>query len=237
MCSGRQSKPGLFSGIILEMKLIIFHRPLQLVALAAAFLVFVLSASAQSGRVAGTPTPTPPEETERVLTEEVKLNVLAFDENGKFVPDVKENDIVITDNNILNQPTSVRRLPANVLIVMAGASAFLPFLPLLAKQVLLNNFMSDFPAIAIAGDNVDREAVETPHRWDVKFIRNFMFSMYPDHWIVLASPIANAGTTNYSVNTSFKAFTWGNVRNVPQTGTLIYERFLTKFYGFVAARL
>jgi Mg2+-importing ATPase len=57
---------------------------------------------------------------------------------------------------------------------MAGASLFLPFLPLLAKQILLNNFLSDFPAIAIAGDNVDREYVETPHRWDVKFIRNFM---------------------------------------------------------------
>ena len=67
--------------------------------------------------------------------------------------------------------------------------------------------------------------------------QNDMFSMYPDHWIVLASTIANAGSMNYSVNTSFKAFTWGRVRDVPQTGTLIYERFLTKFYGFVAARL
>jgi Mg2+-importing ATPase len=57
---------------------------------------------------------------------------------------------------------------------MAGASLFLPFLPLLAKQILLNNFLSDFPAIAIASDNVDSEWVETPHRWDVKFIRNFM---------------------------------------------------------------
>ncbi len=57
---------------------------------------------------------------------------------------------------------------------MAGASLFLPFLPLLPKQILLNNFLSDFPALAIAGDNVDRELVETPHRWDVKFIRNFM---------------------------------------------------------------
>jgi len=57
---------------------------------------------------------------------------------------------------------------------MAGASVFLPFLPLLAKQILLNNFLSDIPAIAIAGDNVDREFVETPHRWDLKFIRNFM---------------------------------------------------------------
>lgn len=57
---------------------------------------------------------------------------------------------------------------------MAGASAFLPFLPLLAKQVLLNNFLSDIPAIAIAGDNVDREYITHPHRWNVKFIRSFM---------------------------------------------------------------
>jgi Mg2+-importing ATPase len=57
---------------------------------------------------------------------------------------------------------------------MAGASLFLPFLPLLAKQILLNNFLSDFPAIAIAGDNVDPEWVSTPHRWDIRSIRNFM---------------------------------------------------------------
>lgn len=59
---------------------------------------------------------------------------------------------------------------------MAGISLFLPFLPLLAKQILLNNFLSDFPALTIASDNVDREWVETPHRWDVKFIRNFMIT-------------------------------------------------------------
>jgi len=58
---------------------------------------------------------------------------------------------------------------------MAGASLFLPFLPLLAKQILLNNFLSDFPAMAIASDSVDRELVERPRRWDIKFIRNFMF--------------------------------------------------------------
>jgi Mg2+-importing ATPase len=60
------------------------------------------------------------------------------------------------------------------MLSMAGASLFLPFLPLVAKQILLNNFLSDFPAIAIASDNVDREMVESPHRWDVRFIRNFM---------------------------------------------------------------
>jgi Mg2+-importing ATPase len=60
------------------------------------------------------------------------------------------------------------------MLSMAGASLFLPFLPLLAKQILLNNFLSDFPAITIAGDNVDREYIEAPHRWNVKFIRDFM---------------------------------------------------------------
>ncbi|CAN5624823.1 magnesium-translocating P-type ATPase [soil metagenome] len=57
---------------------------------------------------------------------------------------------------------------------MAGASLFLPFLPLLAKQILLNNFLSDFPSLTIATDNVDRELVEKPRRWDIKFIRDIM---------------------------------------------------------------
>src|SRR5204862_7814804 len=57
---------------------------------------------------------------------------------------------------------------------MAAASLFLPFLPLLASQILLNNFLSDIPAITIAGDNVDPEMVEKPRRWNTKFIRNYM---------------------------------------------------------------
>lgn len=57
---------------------------------------------------------------------------------------------------------------------MAGLSMFLPFLPLLAKQILLNNFLSDFPAMTIAADTVDPEMVEKPRRWNVTAIRNFM---------------------------------------------------------------
>ena len=86
------------------------------VILAVAFC-FTAVANAQSGRVQPTPTPEK-EDPVKVITEEVKLNVIAFDEDGKFVPDVTEKDLVITDNNILHQATSVRRLPANVLIVM-----------------------------------------------------------------------------------------------------------------------
>ncbi|WP_427914697.1 HAD-IC family P-type ATPase [Ramlibacter sp. MMS24-I3-19] len=57
---------------------------------------------------------------------------------------------------------------------MAVASVVLPFLPLLASQVLLNNFLADIPATTIASDNVDREWVAAPRRWDTRFIRDYM---------------------------------------------------------------
>ncbi|MFZ2500191.1 MAG: magnesium-translocating P-type ATPase [Methanosarcina sp.] len=57
---------------------------------------------------------------------------------------------------------------------MAGASLFLPFLPLLPTQVLLINLLTDFPEMTIATDSVDRELVEKPRRWDIGFIRKFM---------------------------------------------------------------
>ena len=57
---------------------------------------------------------------------------------------------------------------------MAAISIFLPFLPLLASQILLNNFLSDIPATAIANDNVDPEWVARPQRWDTVFVRNYM---------------------------------------------------------------
>jgi Mg2+-importing ATPase len=57
---------------------------------------------------------------------------------------------------------------------MAGASLMLPFLPLLAPQILLNNFLSDIPATTIAADNVDPEWVTKPRRWNTRFIRNYM---------------------------------------------------------------
>lgn len=57
---------------------------------------------------------------------------------------------------------------------MAGASLFLSFLPLLPKQILLTNLLTDFPEMAIASDNVDEELLEKPRRWNIAFIRNFM---------------------------------------------------------------
>jgi Mg2+-importing ATPase len=59
---------------------------------------------------------------------------------------------------------------------MAGASLFLPFLPMLPAQILLTNFLTDFPATTIAGDHVDRELVEKPRRWNIRFLRDFMLT-------------------------------------------------------------
>jgi Mg2+-importing ATPase len=60
------------------------------------------------------------------------------------------------------------------MVSMAAASLFLPFLPLTAGQILLNNFLSDVPAVGIADDNVDPELVERPRRWDIRFIGRYM---------------------------------------------------------------
>lgn len=60
------------------------------------------------------------------------------------------------------------------MVSMAVASLFLPFLPLTAGQILLNNFLSDVPAVGIAGDAVDPELVAKPRRWDMRFIGRFM---------------------------------------------------------------
>lgn len=57
---------------------------------------------------------------------------------------------------------------------MAGASLFLPFLPLLPKQILLTNLLTDIPEMTIATDSVDPELIDQPKRWDIAFIRRFM---------------------------------------------------------------
>lgn len=62
---------------------------------------------------------------------------------------------------------------------MAGASVFLPFLPMLSTQILLNNFLYDTAQITIPSDNVDDTYIRTPQRWDIRLIRNFMIFIGP----------------------------------------------------------
>jgi Mg2+-importing ATPase len=57
---------------------------------------------------------------------------------------------------------------------VAIASLLLPFLPMLPKQILLTNFITDFPYLTVASDNVDEEQLDKPGKWDLKFIRNYM---------------------------------------------------------------
>ena len=59
---------------------------------------------------------------------------------------------------------------------MAGVSLFIQFLPLLPKQILLTNLLTDFPEMAIATDNVDEQMINYPRRWDIKAIRKFMIT-------------------------------------------------------------
>lgn len=57
---------------------------------------------------------------------------------------------------------------------VAVASLVLPFLPMLPKQILLMNFITDFPYLTVASDNVDQDQLDKPGKWDLKFIRNYM---------------------------------------------------------------
>ena len=91
----------------------------------------------------------------RVLAQGVRMGRQTFANTLKYV-------FITTSANFGN------------MVSMAGASLFVPFLPLLPKQILLNNFLSDFPSMTIATDLVDREQLERPRRWDIRFIRNFM---------------------------------------------------------------
>jgi Mg2+-importing ATPase len=62
---------------------------------------------------------------------------------------------------------------------VAGASLFLPFLPMLPTQILLNNLLYDLSELSIPTDNVDPEYVERAKRWDISFIRKFMLFIGP----------------------------------------------------------
>jgi Mg2+-importing ATPase len=62
---------------------------------------------------------------------------------------------------------------------MAGASLFLPFLPMLSTQILLNNFLYDSAQIMIPTDSVDAAYLRRPQRWDMRLIRNFMIFIGP----------------------------------------------------------
>ena len=62
---------------------------------------------------------------------------------------------------------------------MAAASLFLPFLPMLPMQVLLNNLLYDLAQLTIPTDNVDESYLRKPQHWNISLIRNFMVYIGP----------------------------------------------------------
>jgi Mg2+-importing ATPase len=62
---------------------------------------------------------------------------------------------------------------------MAGASVFLPFLPLLPTQILLNNLLYDVSEIPIPLDRADPAETARPGKWDMNLIRDFMWVLGP----------------------------------------------------------
>jgi len=92
----------------------------------------------------------------RVLGEGIRLGRRAFFNSLKY--------IYITNSATFGN-----------MISLAAASLFLPFIPMLPTQILLTNFYSDFPFLAVATDNVDEEQLEQPQKWDLARLRKFMF--------------------------------------------------------------
>jgi Mg2+-importing ATPase len=45
---------------------------------------------------------------------------------------------------------------------------------MLPQQILLTNFLTDFPYMAVAADNVDEDQLMQPQRWNINQLKNFM---------------------------------------------------------------
>jgi VWFA-related protein len=84
-----------------------------------AVMPFVCSARQEVTRPSPPPLPTEKEEQEpiKVYTEEVKLPVIAYDSRGRFDPTLESNDVLVLEDGTPQQVRSVRRVPANILII------------------------------------------------------------------------------------------------------------------------
>ena len=100
-----------------------------------------------------------------------------------------EHDLSVVHDAVMDGRGAVQNVSKYVLMgsssnfgnmfSMAGAALFLPFLPMLPIQILLNNLLYDVSEIAIPFDSVDPEATAKPVRWDVRLIERFMLVFGP----------------------------------------------------------
>ena len=102
------------------------------------------------------------------------------------------------------------------LTLTALASPALPFLPLLAPQILLNNFLSDVPWLAIATDKVDSEQTRVPRRWDIAYVRRFMVTFG------LVSSLFDLATFAFLILVAQATAQW--MPNAPQLEEIVHRR-------------
>jgi Mg2+-importing ATPase len=79
-----------------------------------------------------------------------------------------------TFSNIIKYIDSTISANFGNMFTLTAASLFLPFIPLLPSQILLNNLISDIPMLTVSTDSVDRDELKKPRRWDIKRINRFM---------------------------------------------------------------
>ncbi len=100
-----------------------------------------------------------------------------------------ENDLMVLHQGILEGRRTFGNVMKYIMMAtssnfgnmfsMAAATLFLPFLPMLPLQILLNNLLYDISEITLPMDNVDMEDMASPRCWDMPFIRNFMLTIGP----------------------------------------------------------
>ncbi|MFA5949551.1 MAG: magnesium-translocating P-type ATPase [Hyphomicrobium sp.] len=100
-----------------------------------------------------------------------------------------DNDLGVVHEGVLEGRRTVENVTKYILMgassnlgnmfSMAGAALFLPFLPMLPTQVLLNNLLYDLSEVGVPFDNVDAVALEKPVAWDLRFIERFMLVLGP----------------------------------------------------------
>jgi VWFA-related protein len=156
------------------------HRTLLLFIVSLLFFTFAPQAQGQSGRTVPRPTPTPqerePQEPIRIFTEEVRLPVFITDDQGRFDPTLELQDILILEDDEMQEVRSVRRIPANVMLVLDTSGGINPVMRTNTTRDVALAFVAtlkpgDQFALVQAGDRV-----ETLQNWtsDVEALKRVL---------------------------------------------------------------
>jgi Mg2+-importing ATPase len=116
---------------------------------------------------------------------------------------------------------------------MMGASVLLPFLPMSPQQILLNNFLYDGAQVGLPTDNVDPEDVRKPPRWDIAFIKRFMFIFGP---ISSLFDFATFGLLYFAFDLTERQFQTGWFIESIATQILVIFLIRTKKLSFFGSR-